>query len=225
MRVGIIGSGVVGQNLAAGFAAKGHEVVIGTRDPKASLAKTGKDRNGMPELGAWAKANPKVKVATFADAAKHGEVCVLAVHGEHTAEAVKAAGPDNLAGKLVLDTGNPLEFGPNGIHKAKAIPDSCMQVAQRTAPKAKFVKAWNCTPGHNMVNPKAGPGDQLICGDDAAAKQQAAKILKDFGWGVADVGTADKAPYLEATAIAVCNYAINNGQDWNWILKLPGKKA
>ena len=225
MRVGIIGSGGVGQNLAAGFLAKGHDVVLGTRDPKASLAKTGTTPMGAPELGAWAKANPKVKVATFAEAARHGEVCVLAVHGEHTADAVRAAGPDNLAGKLVLDTGNPLSFGPNGLHKAAAIPDSCLQVAQRLAPKAKLVKAWNCTPGHLMVNPKTGPGDQLICGDDAEAKRQAAAILKGFGWGVADCGTADKAPYIEATALAVCNYAINNGQDWGWIVKLPGKKA
>lgn len=225
MRVGIIGSGGVGQTLAAGFTAKGHEVVLGTRDVKKALANTTPNAMGAPGLGTWAKANPKVKVATFAEAAKHGEVCVLAVHGENTAEAVKAAGPDNLAGKLVIDTGNPLEGGPDGLHKAKAIPDSCLQVAQRAAPKAKLVKAWNCTPGHLMVNPKQGPGDQLICGDDAAAKKQAAAILKEFGWGVADVGGSNKAPYVEATAIAVCNYAINNGQDWGWILKLPGKKA
>lgn len=225
MRVGIIGSGGVGQNLAAGFAAKGHDVVLGTRDPKKGLAAMAPGPQGQPALGAWAKANPKVKVATFADAARHGEVLVLAVHGENTHEAVQLAGPDNLAGKLVLDTGNPLEFGPNGLHKAKAIPDSCLQVAQRAAPKAKLVKAWNCTPGHNMVDPKHGPGDQLICGDDPGAKRKAAEILKSFGWNVADVGGSDKAPYVEATAIAICNYAVTNGQDWGWILKLPGRKT
>jgi 8-hydroxy-5-deazaflavin:NADPH oxidoreductase len=226
MRVGIIGSGGVGQNLAAGFAAKGHDVVLGTRDPKKGLANTAPNAMGAPGLGTWAKANPKVRVQTFAEAAKHGEVLVLCVHGQNTAEAVKAAGPDNLAGKLVLDTGNPLDFSSgNGIHKAKEIADSCLQVAQRAAPKAKLVKAWNCTPGHLMVDPKQGPGDQLICGDDADAKKQAATILKQFGWGVADVGGSDKAPYVEATAIAICNYAVNNGQDWGWIVKLPGKKA
>ena len=224
MRVGIIGSGGVAQNLGAGFLAKGHEVVIGTRDPKASLAKTAPDAMGTPPISAWLKANPKAKVVTMAEAAKHGEVVVLAVHGQNIAEAVKNAGPDNLAGKLVLDTSNPLEFGANGAHKPKTIPDSCMQVAQRAAPKARLVKAWNCTPGHLMVNPKTpGGGDQFICGDDAKAKEQAAKILKDFGWGVADVGDASMAPYVEGMGLAVINQAVKSN-DWGWIVKLNGRK-
>ncbi|MFA5944334.1 MAG: NAD(P)-binding domain-containing protein [Candidatus Thermoplasmatota archaeon] len=225
MRVGIIGSGGVAQNLGAGFLAKGHDVVIGTRDPKAALAKTAPDAMGTPPISAWLKANPKAKVVTMAEAAKHGEILVLAVHGQNVAEAVKTAGPDNLAGKLVLDTSNPLEFGANGAHKPKSIPDSCMQVAQRAAPKARFVKAWNCTPGHLMVNPKTpGGGDQLICGDDAKAKEQAAKILKDFGWGVADVGDASMAPYVEGMGLAVINQAVKSN-DWGWIVKLNGRKA
>lgn len=226
MNVGVIGSGSVGQALAAGFAARGHNVVIGTRDPKASLAVTKPGPMGQPPLSVFAKANPKVKVATMADAAKHGEVVVLAVHGEHTAEAVKAAGPANLAGKLVLDTGNPLEFGPNGIHWAKGVKDSCLQTAQRAAPQAKVVKAWNCTPGGQMVDPKfkEGLGDQLICGDDAAAKEQAKRILKEFGWNAVDCGDASVAPYVESTAIAICNYALKTN-DWTWGVKLVRKPA
>lgn len=208
--------------LAAGFSSKGHDVVIGTRDPKASLAKTAPDAMGSPPLSTFAKGNPKVKIATFSEAARHGEVLVFAVKGANVEAAVKTAGPDNLAGKLVFDTSNPLDFTPSGLHKHKAIPDSCLQVLQRAAPKAKFVKAWNCTPGHLMVNPKTGPGDQLICGDDAKAKEQAAKILKDFGWRVADAGGSNVAPYIEAMAIAVCNYAAKTN-DWNWIVSLPGR--
>src|SRR5205085_4813416 len=98
MRVGVIGSGQVGQILAAGFQAKGHDVVVGTRDPKKSLAETKPGPMGQQPLGAWAKANPKVKVGTMDEAAKHGEVLVFAVHGANVAEAVKQAGPDNLAG-------------------------------------------------------------------------------------------------------------------------------
>ncbi|MES2154635.1 MAG: NAD(P)-binding domain-containing protein [bacterium] len=223
MRIGIIGSGGVGQVLAAGFAGKGHDVVVGTRDPTATLAKTKPDAMGNPPLGVFAKANPKVKITTFAEAAKHGEVLVMAVHGANIEDAVKQTGPANLAGKLVLETSNPLDFGADGLHKHKAIPDSCLQVAQRAAPQAKFVKAWNCTPVSQMVNPKTGPGDQLICGDDAKAKEQASKILKEFGWNVADVGGSSKAPYVEATAIAICNYAAATN-DWGWIVKLPGRK-
>lgn len=224
MRIGIIGSGGVGQTLAAGFASKGHDVVVGTRDVNASMAKTTPDAMGTPPLSQFAKANPKVKVATFAEAARHGEVIVMAIHGSAVGDATKAAGPDNLAGKLVLDTSNPLDFTATGLYKHKSIPDSCLQVIQRAAPKAKVVKAWNCTPGHLMVNPATGPGDQLICGDDKGAKEQAARILKEFGWGSADVGTADKAPYVEGVALAICNYAVATN-DWGWIVKLPGRKA
>ena len=219
MRVGVIGSGQVGQILASAFAAKGHLVVLGARDPKANLAKPEAERPGQQTLAAWAKANPKVKVGTFAQAAQHGEVLVMAVHGAHIAEAVQATGPENLAGKLVLDTSNPLQFGPRGAHVPESIPDSCLQVAQRAAPKARFVKAWNCTPGHLMVDPKQGPGDQLICGDDAAAKAQATEILKAFGWNVRDVGDSTMAPYVEATGLAVINWAAK-ANDWGWILKL-----
>jgi len=147
---------------------------------------------------------------------------VLAVHGAHIADAVKAAGPENLAGKLVLDTSNALQHGPKGAHVPDSIPDSCLQVAQRAAPKAKFVKAWNCTPGHLMVDPKQGPGDQLICGDDPAAKEQAAKILKEFGWDVRDVGDSSMGPYVEGAGLAVINWAAKTN-DWGWIIKLQGR--
>lgn len=222
MRIGILGTGGVAQNLATGFLAKGHEVVIGTRDPKATLAKSAPDAMGTPALATWLKANPKAKVATMAEAARNAETVVFAVHGVNVAEAVRAAGPDNLAGKLVLDTTNPLEFGATGAHKPASIPDSCLQVAQRAAPKAHFVKAFNATPGHSMVNPKQGKGDQFICGNDANAKEQATKILKEFGWGVADIGDASMAPYVEGMALAAINYAVKTN-DWGWIVKLQGR--
>lgn len=225
MRVGILGTGGVAQNLGAGFLAKGHAVIIGTRDPKISAQRTQPDAMGTPGIGSWLKANPKATIATMAEAAKGADIVVFAVHGDKVADAVKAAGADNLAGKLVLDTTNPLEFGANGAHKPKVIPDSCLQVAQRAAPKAKFVKAFNCTPGHLMVHPKTpGGGDQLICGDDAAAKAQATQILKEFGWGVADVGDASMAPYVEGMGLAVINQAIKRN-DWGWIVKLNGRQA
>ena len=205
MRVGVIGSGQVGLTLAAGFKAKGHDVLVGSRDRSKKLQ--------LP---------PGMRQGSFAEAARHGEVLVLCVHGANVAEAVQAAGADDLAGKLVLDTTNPLDFGPHGAHLPKSIPDSCLQVAQRTAPKANFVKAWNCTPGHLMVDPKVGRGDQLICGNDAAAKEQATKILDSFGWNVADVGDATMAPYIEGTALAVINWAAKT-DDWGWILKLQGR--
>lgn len=225
MRIGILGTGGVAQNLGSGFLAKGHDVVIGTRDPVKTLAKSSPDAMGTPPVSAWLKANPKAKVVSMAEAAKQGEVIVFAVHGANVAEAVQQAGAHNLAGKLVLDTTNPLEFGANGAHKPKSIPDSCLQVAQRAAPKAHFVKAFNTTPGHSMVHPKIpGGGDQFICGDDAKAKEQAAKILKEFGWGVADVGDSSMAPYVEGMGLVVINQAVKSN-DWGWVVKLNGRKA
>jgi 8-hydroxy-5-deazaflavin:NADPH oxidoreductase len=223
MRVGILGTGQVAQILGAGFLAKGYDVTLGTRNPQAKVADTKPGKYGRPPLSAWLKAHPKVKVATLAEAAKFGEFVVCAVFGRHIESAIKAAGPENLAGKLVIDTSNGLEFGPSGAHLPKNIQGSCMQVAQRAAPKAKFVKAWNCTPGDLMVNPKQGPGDQLICGDDDEAKKQVAKILKEFGWRVADVGDSTMAPYVEGAGLAVINFAAKIN-DWGWILALPGRR-
>ena len=211
MKVGIIGSGDVGRILAAGFSSKGHDVLVGSRDPEKAAAD--------PKLAAWTKANPKVKTGSFADAARHGEVLAFCVHGANVAEAVQLAGPGAMAGKLVLDTTNPLDWGRNGAHKPKGIPDSCLQVAQRAAPQAHFVKALNCTPGPFMVDPRQGPGDQLICGDDAPAKEKAAAILKEFGWTARDVGDASMAPYVEGAGLAVINWAAK-ANDWAWILKL-----
>lgn len=222
MRIGIIGTGGVAQNLGSGFLAKGHEVAIGTRDPKAAAGRTQPDRTGTPGIGTWLKANPKVKVVTQAEAAKWGDLLVFAVHGAQVADAVQGIGANALAGKVVIDTTNPLEFGANGAHVPKSIPDSCLQVAQRAAPKARFVKAFNCTPGHLMLRPPAGGGDQLICGDDAAAKEQVAKLLKEFGWGVADVGDASMGPYVEGAALAVINWAAKTN-DWGWVIKLNGR--
>ncbi|MEA3189829.1 MAG: 8-hydroxy-5-deazaflavin:NADPH oxidoreductase [Thermoplasmata archaeon] len=214
MKVGILGSGDVGRILGNGFAAKGHDVVVGTRDPKGPKAK---------ELQGKL---PKAKVGTFADAAKHGEVLVLCVHGTAAEQAVGQAGPQNLAGKLVLDTTNPLEFGPKGAHKPASVKSSLIETVQQKAPQARFVKAWNCTPGPQMVDPKfkEGTGDQLICGDDAKAKEQAAKILKEFGWNTVDVGDASMGPYVEGMAIAVINYGAKTN-DWGWGVKLVGRKA
>ena len=90
-------------------------------------------------------------MGSMQDAAKHGEVLVLAVHGTAIESAIAEAGKANFAGKLVLDTSNPIEFTPTGVHRPASVKDSLLQMAQRAAPKATFVKAWNCSPGSQMV--------------------------------------------------------------------------
>jgi predicted dinucleotide-binding enzyme len=98
-RVGVLGSGEVGRRLAAGFASRGHDVMIGSREP------------GKPELSEWlAGDGPGIKAGTFAETAAHGELVVLAVLGNAAEEAIAEAGPDNFAGKVVIDAMNPLDF-------------------------------------------------------------------------------------------------------------------
>jgi len=191
MRIGIIGSGDVGRRLAEGFAGLGDAVVVGTRDP------------GQEALAAWAKGPGRgVRIAAPADAAGHGEVVVLAVRGDAVAPALAAAGPAALAGKLVLDATNPLDFSrgmPLGLFVG--LNDSLGELVQRTLPSAHVVKCFNTVPNTLMVRPQltGGVAVMMICGDDPAAKTRTTEILRRLGWPqVLDVGGIESARWLEA---------------------------
>ena len=132
MKIGIIGSGEVAKTLAAGFLKHGHEVTLGTRE--------------AGKLSDFATANPKAKIGRFADAAKFGEVVVLAVKGAVAAKALEAAGAENLAGKTVIDATNPLADAPpeNGVLKYFTnLDSSLMEQLQKQFAEAHFVKAFN----------------------------------------------------------------------------------
>jgi predicted dinucleotide-binding enzyme len=195
MKIGIIGSGVVAQTLAGGFLKHGHAVVVGTRDPA--------------KLADWAKANPKGRVGSFADAAKFAEVAVLAVKGTAATDAVRAAGPANLAGKTVIDATNPIaDAGPvNGVLKFTTNLDlSAMEQLQREFAAVKFVKAFNSVGAACMVNPQfaGGKPTMFICGNDAAAKKTVTSILDQFGWETADMGMAEAARAIEPLCMLWC---------------------
>ena len=191
MNIGILGSGDVGQSLGAGFASKGHDVVIGTGHPD------------KPELAAWRKkAGKRGSVGTFADAAAHGEVLLVCTKGEATEALLGLAGAKNFDGKVVIDVTNPLDFSkgmPPGLFLGTT--DSLGERIQKKLPKAKVVKAFNTVSNPTMINPKMNDGtpDMLICGNDTQAKRTVAGILKEFGWGEPiDVGGIDGARWLEA---------------------------
>lgn len=191
MRVGVIGSGVVGRTLASGFLEAGHEVKIGSRSP------------AKDDLKSWEKnAGKPASTGTFAEAAAHGEIVVLAVLGSAAEEALELAGPANLKGKLVIDTTNALDFSkgmPPGLFVG--VTDSLGERIQRKVPDARIVKCFNTVPNTQMVHPhgKGGPPDMFICGNDAKAKASTIEILKSFGWpGAIDVGGIDGARWLEA---------------------------
>ncbi len=191
MKVGIIGSGEVGRALGSGFASRGHDVKIGSRKPKSA------------DLVAWReRAGGKASTGSFAEAAKHGEILVLAVRGAAAEEAVKLAGPENIGGKVLIDATNPLDFssGPApGLFVG--VKDSLSERVQRVLPDAKVVKCFNTVSNGQMVDPKfaGGAPEMLIAGNDAAAKKTVAGILKEFGWpGAVDVGGIEGARWLEA---------------------------
>ena len=190
MKVGILGSGKVGQTLGLGFARQGHEVTIGTRTPDSE------------KLQAWIReAGSGAKTGTFADAAK-AELLVLACLGSAVEDVINSAGPTAFAGKTVIDTTNPLDFGNGGSPGLfVGLTDSLGERIQKRLPKAKVVKCFNTVPNSLMVNPGA-LGDRremLICGDDSTAKSRVAEILREFGWtGAIDVGGIDGARWLEA---------------------------
>ena len=195
MKIGIIGSGDVAKSLAGGFLKHGHEVKLGTR--------------AADKLADWAKQNPKAGVASVSDTAKFGEVVVLAVKGMAAADALRGAGADHLAGKLVIDATNPIADEPpnNGVLKFFTNHDeSLMEKLQKEFKSARFVKAFNSVGSGSMVNPqfKGGKPTMFICGNDDEAKKTVAKILDQFGWEVADMGKAEAARAIEPLCMLWC---------------------
>jgi predicted dinucleotide-binding enzyme len=195
MHVGVLGSGEVARTLAAGFLEHGHHVMLGTRD--------------TIKLMSWIGENPKVIVGSFADAAKFGEIVILAVKGSAAGDVLQMAGPASLAGKLVMDATNPIADAPpvNGVLKFFTGPDeSLMEKLQRQVPEARFVKAFNSVGADLMVDPKVEGGrpTMFICGNDEAARRKAADVLNEFGWDTADMGKAEAARPIEQLCILWC---------------------
>ena len=194
MKVGILGSGTVGQTLAAGFLQHGHEVMIGTREPA--------------KLADWTRTHPGARVGESRVAAAFGEIIVLAVKGTVAAQALEAAGRETLAGKTIIDPCNPIADGPpyHGVLPFFTGPnESLMEQLQRDFPETQFVKAFNSVGGPNMVNPPfAERPTMFICGNDEGAKKKVAAILDQFGWETADMGTVEAARAIEPLCMLWC---------------------
>lgn len=193
-RFGVLGSGEVGQALAKGLAANGYDVRIGTRSP-GKLAAFSK-KTGIPE-------------ASFQDIAAWAEALVLAVLGKAALEAVELAGPSNLSGKVVIDTTNPIsdDAPEDGVLRYFTGPnESLMERLQAAHPRIAFVKAFNSVGSALMVHPmlSGGPPTMFYCGNDAAAKAIVARLLEQFGWEAADMGSAVAARALEPLAQLWC---------------------
>ncbi len=195
MKIGIIGSGIVAQVLAGGFIKHGHDVIIGTRNPD--------------KLAEWKAKNPMMRIGSFADAAKTGELIVLAVKGTAAMEAIPTAGPKNLSGKVVMDATNPIADLPpvNGVLRFfTSLDESLMERLQREFPAIKFVKAFNSVGNAAMINPSFAGGrpTMFICGDDEAAKKTVSSIAVQFGWETEDMGKVEAARAIEPLCMLWC---------------------
>ncbi len=210
MKVGILGSGDVAKALAAGFLKYGHTVVMGTRD--------------QAKLADWLAQQPGGQVGSFSEAAKSGELVVLAVKGSVALEALRAAGAVNLAGKPIIDATNPIADTPpiNGVLRFFTnLDESLMERLQREFAEARFVKAFNSVGNALMVNPqfRGGKPTMFICGNDEAAKQIVGGILEQFGWETADMGRAEAARAIEPLCMLWCIPGFLRNQ-WSHAFKL-----
>jgi predicted dinucleotide-binding enzyme len=213
MKVGVLGSGIVAQTLAAGLAKYCHQVIIGSRSPQ--------------KLAEFAAKTSGVTAGTFAEAAAFGELIILAVKGNVASEALGLAGTANLAGKTIIDTCNPIADAPpvNGVLQFyTGSNDSLMEALQTEFPAANFVKAFNSVGAPRMVDPKfeGGRPTMFICGNNAAAKQTVTALLDEFGWETADMGAAEAARAIEPLCKLWCIPGFTRNE-WTHAFKLLRK--
>ncbi len=203
-RIGVLGSGVVGQTLANGLKDAGFEVKIGRRT-------AGKVDN-------W-----EGSVVTSAECTGWAEIVILVVKGM-AAEEVVSNLKSELAGKTVIDTTNPIADEPPDDGVLRYFTDmheSLMERLQRKCPAARFVKAFNSVGNALMVKPQLanGPPTMFICGNDQASKKEVTDILEKFGWEAADMGSAKSARAIEPLCILWCLPGFLRN-DWQHAFKL-----
>ncbi len=198
---GIFGTGFVGQTLGNKLLQLGHSVKMGTRD------------TANPDATAWvtaanaADAGGRASHGTFSDAAAFGDVLINATSGDGTPHAVAAAGAENLAGKVLIDVSQPLDFS-NGFPPSLSVPstDSLAARLQRAHPDVKVVKTLATVNAAVMVDPARVPGAHslFMSGDDEEAKAEVRDLLASFGWPagrIIDLGGIDSARGIEAYVV------------------------
>lgn len=197
MKIGIIGSGIVGRVLGNAFLSEGHSVMLGSRNPS------------KPEVQKWLSENPGGKAGNFSETGAFGELIILATLGSGAIDALHLAGKDNLTGKLIIDTTNPIAAEPpvNGVLKFFTdLNHSLMEKIQAEFPESKLVKAFNSAGNAFMYKPKfpEGKPTMFICGNDDAAKRKVTEILTAFGWETEDMGKVEAARAIEPLCILWC---------------------
>lgn len=197
MQIAVLGTGMVGQALAGALARLGHTVTVGTRDPGATLARTEPDGMGNPSFATWHADHADVGLATYADAAAGAELVVLAGNGSAALDMLTAAGADHLAGKVLVDIANPLDFSA-GFPPSLFVKDtdSLGERIQAAFPEVRVVKSLNTLTAALMVDPALlpEPTTVFVSGDDAQAKATVTGLLTDLGHtDVLDLGGIETA--------------------------------
>ena len=199
MRFGVLGTGMVGRAIAAALAARGHEVMIGTRDVDELMARTESGRGGsLPPFRDWHADRPDIQVRTFSEAAVHGEMVFNATSGSASLDVLAAAGAESLEGKVLVDLSNPLDSS-GGFPPSLSVSntDSLAEQIQRQFPGARVVKTLNTVNASLMVDPGSlAEGDHtvFVSGNDAGAKERVVAILRELGWrDVIDLGDISTA--------------------------------
>lgn len=193
MDIAVLGTGTVGRTLAAALADRGHAVVVGTRDPGATLARA----DGDSPYAAWQADHPGVGLATFAEAAAGADLVVNASSGTATLEVLALAGGESLTGKVLLDVSNPLDFS-EGFPPTLSVKDtdSLGEQVQRAFPQARVVKSLNTLNAGLMTDPgRLGSSTTVfLSGGDAEAKAVVAGLLAELGHDdVLDLGGIETA--------------------------------
>nr|WP_284754780.1 NAD(P)-binding domain-containing protein [Arthrobacter sp. efr-133-R2A-120] len=193
MKIAVLGTGMVGHALAGKLVAVGHEVMMGSREA------------GNPKGTEWAaQAGPGASSGSFAQAAAMAEIVVNATPGMVSLAALSEAGAANLAGKVLVDVSNPLDFSA-GFPPSLSVcnTDSIAETIQRSFPAARVVKALNTLTAPLMVDPLRladGAHDVFVAGNDDDAKATVVALLREFGWlpeHIHDLGGLDVARGLE----------------------------
>jgi predicted dinucleotide-binding enzyme len=198
MKIAVLGTGTAGRTIAGKLSELGHDVAVGTRDPRATLGRTEPDAMGNPPYAAWQAEHPAARLAPFAGAAASGELIVNATGGDGSLDALARAGEENLAGKVLLDISNPLDFS-QGFPPSLFVKDtdSLAERIQRAFPAVRVVKSLNTMTAAVMVDPgRVGGGDHsvFVSGNDPDAKTTVVDLLTSMGHrDVIDLGDLSTA--------------------------------
>jgi 8-hydroxy-5-deazaflavin:NADPH oxidoreductase len=186
--------------------------MLGTRDPQ------------KPEVQKWLKETAGARAGTFREAARFAELAVLATLGKAAENALELAGAENLEGKTVIDTTNPIDDAPpvDGVLRFTTGPNESLgEKVQAKIPKSNVVKAFNSVGNGRMINPHYDQGTptMFLCGNSADAKKQVEDVIRQFGWEPFDCGGITAARALEPLCMLWCIPGFLRGQ-WNHAFKV-----